>query len=162
MQNHIPIGYIVSCGKVEIDEEKAKTVTQIYMDYLEGKTLNQIAKNLTQNHVPNANYNTNWTHGAVIIILENSKYLGDEFFPPIITKITFQKVVQARQDRMRKTTKKVAPSMIRSYPKKPSRIYIPSAIQILDDEIKNNPNNLDLIYKRAELFYTNTKIYDIT
>ena len=161
MQNHIPIGYKIRYGKVEIDDEKSKTVKLIYMDYLEGKTLNKTAIHLTENNIPNANHNTKWTHGAVIKILENPKYLGDEFFPQLIDKTMFDKAKQARQDRMRKPTKKVAPSMIKSYPKKPLKIYIPQAVKTLDDQINNGSNSLELLFKRAELFYQYAKIYDI-
>ena len=161
MQNHIPIGYKICYGKVEIDDEKSKTVLLIYEQYLQGKTLNHIAKHLSENNIPNINNNTNWTHGAVIKILENVKYLGDDFFPQLIEKAMFNKVKKARQDRMRKTTKKEPIPIIKSYPKKPSKIYIPQEVRELDDELKSNPNNIDLIYKRAEIFYMNAKIYDI-
>ena len=161
MQNHIPIGYKICYGKVEIDDEKSKTVLLIYEEYLQGKTLNQTARYLSENNIPNINNNTNWTHGAVIKILENVKYLGDDFFPQLIDKTRFNKVKQARQDRMRKTVSKSPVSMIKTYPKKPSKIYIPKVVKTLDEELKSNPNNIDLIYKRAELFYQYAKIYDI-
>ena len=161
MQNHIPIGYKICYGKVEIDDEKSKTVLLIYEQYLQGKTLNHIAKHLSENNIPNINNNTNWTHGAVIKILENIKYLGDDFFPQLIDKTTFNKVKQARQDRMRKTVPKKPVLMVKTYPKKPMKIYIPQVVKTLDEELKSNPNNIALIYKRAELFYQYAKIYDI-
>ena len=161
MQNHTPIGYKISNGKIEIDKDQSKTVMLIYTDYLNSKTLNQIARHLTQINVPNANNNTNWTHGAVLKILENPKYLGDDFFPQIVSKIIFEKVRQARQERMRKSPIKEPTSIVKTYPKKPIKNYIPQDVSRLDEEIKNNPNDMCLIYKRAELFYANARIYSI-
>ena len=161
MQNHIPIGYKICYGKVEIDDEKSKTVLLIYEQYLQCKTLNHIARYLSANNIPNINNNTNWTHGAVIKILENVKYLGDDFFPQLIDKTTFNKVKQARQDRMRKTVPKEPVLMIKTYPKKPTKIYIPQVVGELDEQINNGSNSLELLFKRAELFYQYAKIYDI-
>ena len=161
MQNHIPIGYKICYGKVEIDDEKSKTVLLIYEQYLQGKTLNQTARYLSENNIPNINNNTNWTHGAVIKILENVKYLGDDFFPQLIDKTRFNKVKQARQDRMRKTVPKSPVSMTKTYTKKPLKIYIPQEVGELDEQINNGSNSLELLFKRAELFYQYAKIYDI-
>ena len=161
MQNHIPIGYKICYGKVEIDKVKSKTVLLIYEQYLQGKTLNQTARYLSENNIPNINNNTKWTHGAVTKILENVKYLGDDFFPQLIDKTTFNKVKQARQDRMRKTVPKEPVLMVKTYPKKPTKIYIPQVVRELDEQINNGSNSLELLFKRAELFYQYAKIYDI-
>ena len=161
MQNHIPIGYKICYGKVEIDKVKSKTVLLIYEQYLQGKTLNQTARYLSENNIPNINNNTNWTHGAVIKILENIKYLGDDFFPQLIDKNMFFKVKQARQDRMRKTVPKEPVLMVKTYPKKPMKIYIPQEVRELDEQIKDGSNSFELLFKRAQLFYQYAKIYDI-
>lgn len=97
MQTHMPIGYRMVNGEIHIDEQKSKTVERIYEDYVTGKSLLAIAKELKEDEIPNANHNTNWTHGAVGRILENTKYLGDDFYPPLISKELYDKAQTKRK-----------------------------------------------------------------
>ncbi|WP_312048117.1 recombinase family protein [Anaerotignum sp.] len=97
MQTHMPIGYQMINGEIHIDEQKSKTVQCIYEDYVSGKSLLAIAKKLRENGIPNANNKTNWTHGAVGRILENTKYLGDDFYPPLINKELYDKAQVKRK-----------------------------------------------------------------
>ncbi|MGB4899093.1 MAG: recombinase family protein [Ignavibacteria bacterium] len=84
-------------GEIHIDEQKSKTVKRIYEDYVTGKSLLAIAKELKEDEIPNANHKTNWTHGAVGRILENTKYLGDDFYPPLISKELYDKAQTKRK-----------------------------------------------------------------
>lgn len=93
------MGYKMVDGKIQIDEEKSKTVKRIYLEYLKGKSLLAIAKVLNEDKVPNANNKTNWTHSAVGRILENTKYIGDEFYPELIEKAIFNKVQAKRKQK---------------------------------------------------------------
>lgn len=97
MQTHMPIGYRMVNGEIHIDEQKSKTVERIYEDYVTGKSLLAIAKELKEDEIPNANHKTNWTHGAVGRILENTKYLGDDFYPPLISKELYDKAQTKRK-----------------------------------------------------------------
>ncbi len=105
MQTHMPIGYKMVDGKIQIDKEKSKTVKKIFTEYLKGKSLLSIAKNLKESRVANANNKTNWTHGAVGKILENTKYMGDEFYPPLITKEKYQRVQAKRKHKEKQVGK---------------------------------------------------------
>lgn len=99
MQTHMPIGYRMVNGEIHIDEQKSKTVERIYEDYVAGKSLLAIAKELKEDEIPNANHKTNWTHGAVGRILENTKYLGDDFYPPLISKELYDKAQTKRKQK---------------------------------------------------------------
>lgn len=102
MQTHMPIGYRMINGEIHIDEKKSKTVERIYEDYVAGKSLLAIAKELKEDAIPNANHKTNWTHGAVGKILVNIKYLGDDFYPPLISKELYDKVqIKRKQTEIR-------------------------------------------------------------
>lgn len=99
MQTHLPIGYKMVDGKIHKDQEKADTVKKIYRDYMNGKSMLTIAKELTGKEIPNANNRTNWTHGAVGKILQNTKYMGDDLYSPLVSKETFHKVQEKRKGR---------------------------------------------------------------
>lgn len=101
MQTHLPIGYKMVDGKIQIEQEKSATVKKIYSEYVNGKSILAISKELKENNVPNANNKTNWTHGAVGKILQNTKYMGDDLYPPLITRKLF---LQSQEKRQQKAT----------------------------------------------------------
>lgn len=98
MQRHIPLGYRIQNGRVEIQRESAKLVKEIFMEYLSGISTNQIAKELMEKGILNASSKPLWNHGTVGKVLENWRYLGDEFYPPLIEKEVFEKVQQRRKE----------------------------------------------------------------
>lgn len=114
MQTHMPMGYKMVDGKILVDEEKSKTVKRIYLEYLKGKSLLAIAKVLNEEQVPNANNRTNWTHSAVGRILENTKYMGDEFYPELIDKAIFNKVQAKRKQKENQLGRTAQPNSMKS------------------------------------------------
>lgn len=97
MQRHIPLGYYILNGKANIQLESAEIVHEIFKDYLSGISTCKIAKNMTQRGILNANKKPSWNHCSIGKILENQKYLGDEFYPPLIEKDMFEQVQIRRQ-----------------------------------------------------------------
>ena len=96
MQRHMPMGYKMVNGLIEINEEQAQIVKAIFTDYVKGKSLNAIAIELTESGVFNANKKPNWNHGSVGKMLQNVKYQGDEFYPRLIDEATFKKAQDRR------------------------------------------------------------------
>lgn len=101
-------------GKIQIDKEKSKTVKMIYSEYLKGKSLLAIANDLSEKEVPNANNKTNWTHGAIGRILENIKYMGDEVYPQLIDKATFDKVQAKRKHKKNQLGRTAQPNSMKN------------------------------------------------
>lgn len=64
-------------GKPEIDPEQAPVIRRIFTEYLAGKTLRDIADDLTADGIATARGKTNWRSSAVQAILKNEKYKGD-------------------------------------------------------------------------------------
>lgn len=96
-QRHMPIGYILVDGKVEIDTKKSEVIKEIFNVYMKGSSIRKIAENLTAKGFPNANNKPSWNHGSIGRILENTKYLGDEIYEQIIDEETFQAVQKQRK-----------------------------------------------------------------
>lgn len=96
MQRHMPMGYKMVNGQIEVNEEQAQIVKAIFADYVKGKSLKAIATELTDRNVLNANKKPNWNHGSVGKILQNVKYQGDEFYPRLIDEATFKKAQDLR------------------------------------------------------------------
>ncbi|MDY2997126.1 MAG: recombinase family protein [Faecalimonas sp.] len=101
MQRHTPLGYQIQNGKAEIEPETAELVKEVFNAYLAGTSTYRIAKDFTQRGILNASHKPSWNHGSIGKILENQKYLGDEFYPPLIERSIFEQVQSRRIQRVK-------------------------------------------------------------
>ncbi len=116
MQRHMPVGYKLVDGKIQLDEPKAAVVKRIFADYLSGVSTSALAKRLTEMAFPNANNKASWNHGSIGKILENVKYLGDEFYPQMIDAERFEQVQKRRKERCDQLGRSIQPNANRQYP----------------------------------------------
>ena len=86
---HIPYGYRIENGRAVIDEEQAATVRDFFQNYISGMALVPAAKKV----------GLKLYHGSAGRMLRNKKYLGDDYYPAIIDKETFDKAEEIRMDR---------------------------------------------------------------
>ncbi len=77
--SHTPFGYRIENGKAVIDIEAAEQIKALFHSYLSGDSLATAAKK--------AGINT--YHSGIGRMIRNTRYLGDEFYPPIIDQDTF-------------------------------------------------------------------------
>lgn len=109
-QRHLPIGYRIQNGKADIVPEEAKLVRDIFQNYLNGIATARIANMLIEQEVPNANGKVSWNHGSIGKILENRRYCGDEFYPPIISRELFEQAQDRRKEKVRQLGRKEHPN----------------------------------------------------
>ncbi len=114
MQRHMPLGYKIEDGKLIIDEEKAPVIKKIFGDYQNGLSLHAIAKELTNAGFLNANNKSNWNHGSVGMILQNIKYLGDDFYPRMIDKEIFESVQKRRKKKEEELGRTLQPNSMKN------------------------------------------------
>lgn len=116
--SHIPYGYVIENGVAVIDEEKGEVVRKLYQGYLRGLSLSVAAKE--------AGIET--YHGTAGKMLRNKRYIGDDYYPPIIDKETFEKVEKERVRRAEKLGRVFEPKEI---PKvnTPTRFMVGEVIQ---------------------------------
>ncbi len=88
-QRHIPYGYRIINGKALIDENQAEQVRRLFAAYLSGKSYMDAGKS--------AGFEL--THSSVKGLLQNRYYLGDDFYPPIISRETYDAAEAERQRR---------------------------------------------------------------
>ncbi len=90
---YLPYGYIRgNNGLPIIDEEKRIYINKIFEMASEGVNENGIVSWLNQEGVKTSTNKARWWKGSIYSILENTKYAGDETFPAIVSKETFEKV----------------------------------------------------------------------
>lgn len=64
-------------GNLIVDESEAKYVRRIFREYLEGKSLQEIANGLEKDGVLTGAGKKTWRPGTIQKMLENEKYMGD-------------------------------------------------------------------------------------
>jgi len=82
-----------------VNEEEAKIVRRIFKEYINGKTLLQIANSLTQEKVVYYRDRTTWSKQAVRRVLENAHYTGDKEYPAIIGGDIYKKANSLRLEK---------------------------------------------------------------
>ncbi len=88
----IPFGYMMQNGIITTNPAEVLAVLTIFSEYMAGKSLNSIAKNMG---VPYSD-NMVWNKNMVKRVLENEKYLGNETYPQLISDDVFR-VVNVRK-----------------------------------------------------------------
>ena len=86
---HIPYGYKIVDGKAAIDEEQATAVRKFFEGYISGQALK----------VASTNAGLDIFHGSAGRMLRNKHYLGDEYYPAIIDRESFDKAEEIRISR---------------------------------------------------------------
>jgi len=87
--SHIPFGYIIQNGRAVVNEEEAVKIEKLFEAYLSGLSLTEAAKNAGIKRY----------HTSVAKMLADKRYVEDKFYPPIISKDTFEKAQLERRRR---------------------------------------------------------------
>jgi len=90
--SHVPYGYRIENGKAVIDEEKAEQVRELYKGYLSGLAYMPAAEAA----------GLKLYHTGAKRMMQNKRYLGDEYYPAIIDKETFE---AAEAERLKRQVK---------------------------------------------------------
>ena len=71
-----PYGYSLNeSQEICINQEQAQTVKNIYVLYLQGKSLGGITEHLQENQIPSPSGNETWSRAAIDKMLSNKKYI---------------------------------------------------------------------------------------
>ena len=130
--SHTPFGYRIENGKAVIDIEAAEQIKVLFQSYLSGDSLATAAKKA----------GINGFHSGFGRILRNKRYLGDEFYPAIIDKDTFNTAEAERiirQERLGRNRK----------PKQEKEVVYPTTFRM-----KEGIEEFDDPFGRAEYAYS--------
>ena len=97
----IPFGYCMRNGEITVDFNESKAVARIFEEYLNGSSLQQIARLMELEKIRYSESSDHWNKNMVKRIIENEKYLGNEKYPQIIGEKFF---TQANEKRMLRAT----------------------------------------------------------
>ncbi|HEL0642079.1 TPA: recombinase [Streptococcus equi subsp. zooepidemicus] len=86
---HTPYGYIIVDGKAVVNEKEAKRLQKICDNYLSGMSFVAFAKSV----------GLKMQHSGVKRLMLNKRYLGDDFYPAILTEGIVNKIEEERARR---------------------------------------------------------------
>ena len=89
IMKHTPYGYDIVGGAAVINEEQAANLRKLCENYLSGMSFVQAAKEV----------GLEMKHSGVKRLMQNPRYLGDDFYPAILTPEIAQAVEAERQRR---------------------------------------------------------------
>lgn len=89
---HTPYGYRIENGKAIVDDAKAEQIKLLFEAYLSGDSLATAANKA----------GIKAFHAGIGNILKNKKYVGDDFYPAIIDKDSFEATEIERLNRAKK------------------------------------------------------------
>lgn len=92
-------GYGCVNGQLAVIPEEAVVVKKVFSDYISGKIMKQIADELTAQSVEFYCGRTVWNKNMIFRILENRKYIGEDFYPSIIDLATYEKANGVKQSK---------------------------------------------------------------
>lgn len=107
-----PFGYTMRCGKSVICNSEADTVKSIFAMYTQGMSFTEITNDLRTLPVKYSEERL-WNKNIVARILEDSRYIGCNGYPPIISKQKFYAVARIRKAKTLPDKRTVAQKVLR-------------------------------------------------
>ena len=97
----IPYGYTVRNGRTVVEHTEADIIRQIFIDYINGASLKEIAEDLTTRRIPYTEKTSIWDKARIARIIDNIKYTGHDEYDPIIDEKIYEEAVNAKILRQR-------------------------------------------------------------
>ena len=114
MENRrLPFGYELHNGTIQINSKESDCVRWIFLTYLEGASLSEIAKELNLKGETRYNKTADWNKNMIDRILQDQRYSVDLLYPEIISKEFFQTARRQREARSHAKKQSPAQRMIR-------------------------------------------------
>jgi len=129
---HTPYGYRIESGKAIIDEQAAEQIKTLFQSYLTGDSLATAAKKAAIKSF----------HAGVGRMLQNKRYLGDDYYPVIIAPDTFAAAEAERIRRSEKLGRIREPELIKE-------VVYPSTFRIIE-----GTERFDDPFQQAEYAYS--------
>jgi len=89
MMSHIPFGYTIQNGRAVVNKEEGVKIEKLFEAYLSGLSLTEAAKNAGIKRC----------HTSIAKMLADKRYVENKFYPPIISRDTFEEVQLERRRR---------------------------------------------------------------
>lgn len=122
---HTPYGYDIVDGRAVINPEKAETLKKVIKNYLSGMAFTAAA----------ADAGLTMSHCGVKRLIQNERYLGDSFYPAIITEETARAIEEERLRREKALGRQNRPKKEQSTVPVGKRFMIPAIEPKYEDPV---------------------------
>lgn len=95
----LPYGYCCKDGVIVIEPQESKVLKRIFAEYLGGSSMLTIAEQLNREKIEYRDGVTDWNKGRLKHLIDNTKYLGTEVYPPIIDQAIYEKMRKTKHGR---------------------------------------------------------------
>lgn len=99
MRRTIPLGYEIKDGMGAIHPGEAELIHYAFDAYCKGESQFNIAKHFQEAGYKNGNGRVSWRHPTIGNILQNKVYLGDDFYPALISQEVFDRAAEIRREK---------------------------------------------------------------
>ena len=96
---NILYGYQCVDGKIEFHPRESSVMKEIFEAYTEGKSLLDIANGLNERQIEYMPGVVGWNKSRIMRLLEDKRYLGDDRYPALIDRNTYDTVQKMRYNR---------------------------------------------------------------
>ena len=146
-----PFGYTMKCGRYVVCNSEADIIKSIFTMYAHGKSFSEIADALRIRSIAYSN-ECLWNKNIIARILEDSRYIGHNGYPPIVSEQEFYSAARIRKAKIQPDIRTAAQKVLRkkcSSPPTPSTeeqvisilnvlIKHPDLIHVQDDPYHND------------------------
>ena len=101
---NIPFGYKFEDGKIVVNHDEQNTLQRICSEYLDGRSLLQIANGLESDKVEFAPGIITWNKARIMRIVDDDRYLGNATYPQVIDEATVKRLRSRKTSRNTQTS----------------------------------------------------------
>lgn len=100
---NIPFGYRFEDGKIVINPDEQNILHRICSEYLDGRSLLQIANGLESDKVEFVPGVITWNKARIMRIVDDDRYLGNAAYPQVINEATIERLRSRKASRNTQT-----------------------------------------------------------
>lgn len=100
---NIPFGYKFEDGRIVVNTDEQNTLQRICSEYLDGRSLLQIANRLESDKVEFAPGVITWNKARIMRIVDDDRYLGNATYPQVIDEATVERLRSRKASRNTQT-----------------------------------------------------------
>ena len=152
----LPFGYQMRMGEIIRNEPEAKAVQDIFLQYMLGASLKEIAEQMSKTG-PAYDEGKSWNKNMVARILENAKYTGADSYPELVDIKLFEAAAEKRQTKQCLPERTPAQKALKRVCSKPPTPEIEQQVTHLLGRLAEQPEHITEPERTSKPTYTNTQ-----
>ena len=152
----LPFGYQMRMGEIVRNEPEAKAVQDIFLQYMLGASLKEIAEQMSKSG-PVYDEGKSWNKNMVARILENAKYTGADSYPELVDINLFEAAAEKRQTKQRLPERTPAQKALKRVCSKSPTPEIKQQVTHLLGKLAEQPERIMQPERTSKPAYTNTQ-----